>query len=462
MASSGRVLRLERALCRPLTRPRAWPGATGQLARHFAATPTGEAPPTQSTASTSSSSSSSSSAPPSGSGGSSSSSSSSSTAVFAGLATAALLGGGAGAYYFGLGTPQQVPVKVSAIDDSIFDTCDNLFLFFLDKSEDLLDRKEEIQKVCQALRRERSLDKVRFFFNVRKEGEPPIPPPSGALASDGPAAVAPLRCVMYKGQRKGVINASADDIPVQKVKDFYVALAETPQDIWKKLPVERVSGINFETEVIEKSNPSRPILVQLYEDTCFLCFLMRPFINSLSKMLKENGVPLTFKRLNIEKNDFPDKCPVARGTPTFVIYNGPEVPGKKWEEFKPQDLAARIMKEYPFLSERFADEVEELQGLLTRRFQLFTQMVMWTVEIEKLQKLIAGAGATAPPKQAQKSPEDEEESSFNAMVSEMMLKDMRRADLLLDNLTYLQKEVDEIEHDSVLLGVMLAEKVMEG
>mmetsp|Transcript_59998 Transcript_59998/g.194530 ORF Transcript_59998/g.194530 Transcript_59998/m.194530 type:complete len:89 (-) Transcript_59998:81-347(-) len=40
-------------------------------------------------------------------------------------------------------------------------------------------------------------------------------------------------------------------------------------------------------------------------------------------------------------------------------------------------------------------------------------------------------------------------------------QDMRRTDLLLENLAYLQREVDEVEHDAALLGIMLAESVQK-
>merc|ERR1719367_144586 len=110
----------------------------------------------------------------------------------------------------------------------------------------------------------------------------------------------------------------------------------------KTLDVPLVSGNSFVEDVINESSPSRPVLVQIYEDTCFLCFLMRPFVHSLAGLFADHKVPLSLKRLNIEKNDFPDGCPVARGTPTFVLFRGAGVAPDKWEEFKPKELVEKV------------------------------------------------------------------------------------------------------------------------
>jgi len=285
---------------------------------------------------------------------------------------------------------------------------------------------------------------VRFYHNVRKEGDPP-PPFTGEEGSQ-----AKLRAVMYKGQRKKVLNIG-DEVPKTEVLDFFSPLSEDLTKVKVPKAVPLVSNASFGEDVVSASGQGKPmILLQMYEDTCFLCFLMRPFVNSLGELLEQSKAPFVFKRINIEKNDFPDDCPVARGTPTFVLFRGPAAPASKWEEFKPKELCEKITQVFPSLSDDVVHRMYELQGQVSRRFQLFTQLVMWTIELQKLEALVAGNVSNEP----------SEDSDFNAVVSQMMTKDMRRLDGMEDNLTYLQKEVDEVEHDAALMGAMLAESVM--
>lgn len=374
----------------------------------------------------------------------------------AAVSVAAAIGGIA---YFSLGSQAQVltKMKLEQITEEVFDHRDNLFVFFFDTSEELTERQDEVQRVCRALVRETSLHRLTYYFNVRKEGDPPQLPDVAGGAGTG----RPLRCVMYKGQRKSQIKIEAD-LPLSDIIAFFAARAEQEQESWKKLPVKRLTGQNFHAEVCEASTPGAPVVLQMYEDTCFLCFLMRPFINSLAKLLRENKVPLTFKRLNIAENDFPDKCPVARGTPTFMCFRGNKSPPTKWEEFKPKDLVERLAKEYTNLPESFYDEMDELQGLVSKRFQLVTQLIMWTVELQKLETLVTAAGiegAPAPSKSEAPADPEVNDDAFGVLVSKFMAKDMRRTDLLRDNIQHLMSEVDDVEHDAVLLGIMLAESV---
>jgi len=381
---------------------------------------------------------------------------------------------------------EEINMNLRQVSEEIFDTSDNLFVFFLDKAEDLLDRKEDIQRAISVFKRESSLRLVRFYYNVRKDGDPPIPEGSGSAENE--EGLPPLRCLVYKGQRKKVIHVGAE-VPLEEVTKFFTPLVENLKESSEKLAVPLVNGQTFKDEVISASTV-RPVLLQMYEDTCFLCFLMRPFVNSLAALFASNGVPLDIKRLNIERNDFPEGCPVARGTPTFVFFRGGGSLINKWDEFKPKDLVERISTEYPYLKEEMYGEMDELQGLVSRRFQLFTQLVMWNMELQKLEGLVtaasmsgsksaeisssddskqseqAASAESGPAEQpvsaapASKSADDDD-GAFSSMVSEMMAKDMRRTDFIAENLIYLQKEVDEVEHDAALLGVQLAQLVQE-
>lgn len=358
-------------------------------------------------------------------------------------------GAGGLAYAWQLQQPlaPAVDVDIKAITDDVFDTCDNLFVFFLDKADDLKDRREDLKRTIKALVDESSLSRVRYYHNIRKEGDPP--PPEADAQAEAAEGRKPIRVVMYKGQRKTPIYIGSE-VPKQQIVDFFAPLSEDLSKVKMPKLVSLVSNTSFDEDVLNASKlGNKMVLLQMYEDTCFLCFLMRPFINSLSKLLSETKVPLVIKRINIEKNDFPDRCPIARGTPTFVLFHGPEVPGTKWEEFKPKELCEKITQVFPGISDDTAKQMDELQTAVTRRFQLFTQFVMWTVELHKLESLVSNASESA----------QEEDGAFNAVVSQMMSKDMKRVDGLWENIEHLQKEVEEVEHDALLLGGMLAESV---
>lgn len=372
--------------------------------------------------------------------------------------SAGVLGAGALAYTTANCNVQEVNISIKQVSEDVFDTSDNLFVFFLDRPEDLTERKNDMQKITRAVAESRECQRVKYYHNVKKEGDPPMPDVPASQEENSPP---PLRCIMYKGQRKSVIYID-DETPVDKVAAFFTPISEDEKKLSSELPVQFVSRNTFVQDVLKESSPSQPILLQMYEDTCFLCFLMRPFINSLAALFKEHGIPLRFKRLNIETNDFPDRCPVARGTPTFVLFRGPNADATKWEEFKPRDLCERITKEFPIISDENFAEMDDLQGLVTQRFQLFTQLVMWTMELQRMQDILAAptvSGLKASSDEPRPKVAKDDDDAMNTVVTGLMLKDMRRTDSLNFNLKHLQREVDEVEHDAALLGVMLAESV---
>lgn len=356
-----------------------------------------------------------------------------------------------------LGGPKEITVQVpiKQVSEEVFDTSDNLFVIFLESAEELEARQADIEKVIRAAKAEPSLHRVAYYYNARKEGDPPIPQGDGPEPKEGTAP--PLQCVLYKGQRKSVLRVPVEELDLEPIKAFFEVTVEKVSKELRELPVGRVSAATFSEDVLAGSSVAEPVLMQMYEDTCFLCFLMRPFINSLGVLLKEHKVPLRIKRLNIERNDFPDGCPVARGTPTFVLFCGSDFEPHKWDEFKPKELVERLSKDFAqFLPDSLLDTLDEYQGLVSKRFQLFTQLVLWTIELQKLESILSAATPGMPAAEGS----DEEESTFGAVVAEMMGKDMQRTDLLMENIEYLTKEIDEAEHDAVLLGVNLAEQVM--
>lgn len=355
---------------------------------------------------------------------------------------------------------EEVALDLKPISEEMFEWADNLFVFFLDGTHELFERQNEIQHVMKVLAEQDSLGRLLFLYNVAKEGDPPLPDPQ-PTASEGDAPRT-LRAMMYKGQRKNLMRISTTD-PSEQLGDvvrFFTPVAEDLRlaRLPPNLDVSRVSRVTFDQDVVQSSSPTQPMLLQMYEDTCFLCFLMRPFINSLAKHLADNAIPLRIVRLNLERNDFPDQCPVARGTPTFVLFRGPDFAPAKWDEFKPHDLVEKLRKEFPDFAEEVYSHMDELQKLVSNRLQLFTQVVMWNMELQKLERLYTSNSSVSFHELA--SEDSTEEVSFGTVVTEMMLKDMKRHDKMNENLQHLQREVDELEHDALLMGDLLAQSIM--
>eukprot|EP00401_Gymnodinium_catenatum_P028842 CAMPEP_0117569046 /NCGR_PEP_ID=MMETSP0784-20121206/58456_1 /TAXON_ID=39447 /ORGANISM="" /LENGTH=450 /DNA_ID=CAMNT_0005367007 /DNA_START=82 /DNA_END=1434 /DNA_ORIENTATION=- len=357
--------------------------------------------------------------------------------------------------------------------DDVFERADNLLVVLLGDT-DLLDRKDELQRLITALAREPSLERVTYWYRVMKGStpsthEPAAPasasetgPSSGSTsASDAPGRSRAFRVFVYKGQRKAALQFGVDLSPkeLEDVIEFFKPSSEKLGESQRNLEVPFVSGLTFDEDVLHGSSAARPVLLQMYEDTCFMCFLMRPFVNSLARHLRESGLPLRIKRLNLERNDFPRGCPVARGTPTFVLFRGAGNSPLKWEEFRPDELVAKLRRDFPVAGGGVYERVEELQALTAQRMQLFMQVVMWTVELEALQRLCNGFDL--PPNRRTELTDPTSDPTFETVVSEMMKKDMRRRDDIEKNVQYLETQVKDVEHDALILGAALAQSVLE-
>jgi len=343
-------------------------------------------------------------------------------------------------------------LDLPVISDDIFDKSDNFVVFFLDHVDELNVCADRMRKVMNELANEVELTALKFYYNLF----------SGNPSEVGEVTVKPeldpnksIKVILYKGQRKAQLMLE-DPLQLQEFIDFFRPVSEDLDPATKELDVPLVSGNDFHQHVLEASSREHPILLQMYEDTCFLCFLMRPFINSLAKIFKDEKIPLSIKRLNLERNDFPVGCPVARGTPTFVLFRGKNVEPWKWDEFKPKDVVERLEREIPIKAGVLAN-LHRLENSVSKRFQLFTQLVMWSVELGKVENLLVKNVG---------DPDDEDgddgnESEFNMSVQQLMSTDMQRTDLLDENLELLRNEVNSAETDLALLGSMLGEKVLE-
>ncbi|XP_026194288.1 uncharacterized protein LOC34623780 [Cyclospora cayetanensis] len=224
----------------------------------------------------------------------------------------------------------------------------------------------------------------------------------------------------------------------------------------KALPT-RVTYNTFQTEVLDAAKGGDRVLLQLYEDGCFLCFLMRPFINSVSKLLKAYEVPLVLKRLNLNTNDFPPQCPVTRATPTFVLYAPDQDGFDRWNEFRPKDFVAKLKQDFS-LPKDLQQKLEDLLDLVQERFRWFGLLSVWLLEQQKIQDLLL--------QQQQQTPEGmvvdkaTEDRRFEELVTLLMEEDMRRIDDLEESLQHLKREADGAQADCIALALMMGDELM--
>ncbi|EKX72579.1 hypothetical protein BEWA_050470 [Theileria equi strain WA] len=266
--------------------------------------------------------------------------------------------------------------------------------------------------------------------------------------------------VLYKGLRKKYYG-SEDLLDEQKfsqmVKEMPTFFEEVSQDAASlrqsdDLP-EFVTLSNFNERVIKDASKRSPIIVQLYEDNCFLCFLVRPFINSVHNHLKEVNSPVRIKRLNIQMNDFPKGCPITRATPTFVFYTGGNN-GAKWEEFKPQDFV-RKLSEVAKLPKDSVEYLEKLAEDISQRFVMFGKLAHWMSESQMIQELVFSSQIPG------EEPLTSSEDMYSRALRMLMDMDADRTDSLEENLEYLKGEINSAEQDCIAMSEILGKELVK-
>ena len=358
-------------------------------------------------------------------------------------------------------------LSLKKLSDETFETEDDLIVFMVSSESDHDKVHGIISQTVQGMQSmgpHSLITKAKKFYTYPQDDT--SRPPTGVML------------VLYKGQRKHkelLTLAGPTDEQLDAWEEFMhpVYDARSSAELTGHSPVTEISGKDFKSEVLSSS---RPVLLQLYEKSCFLCFLMRPLVNSVARILKEQGVPVDIKRLDIDENDFPVGCPVARGTPTFVFYDRQPIEkkvslragmdkaapkeksllsaelmeGVKWEQFRPSDFVNKLLESVE-IPEKCKKDISLLPDLLTERFQLFSTIVMWQTEMEKMQRVMSGNKQITA---------DEDKELFNAQVSLAMVEDSRRFDDLGSNITYLRQEAKNAEMDALLVAQSLGEKVM--
>nr|PVC50910.1 hypothetical protein MACL_00001936 [Theileria orientalis] len=325
--------------------------------------------------------------------------------------------------YFGYSNdllPLSPKIPLEEADEDSFDSMDNLAVV-------ILNSRRDYQRKTIELLRSMLPEGVSLYYSVKKARQ------EGAMV------------MVCKGMRKKyfplakLAEESARDEIRNEVEVFFKPISQEVYILNNERVPEYVSYKDFQSRVVNLATEDSPIILQMFENSCFLCFLIRPFINSVNKHLVSIEHPIRIKRLNLELNDFPNGCPVTRATPTFVFYNG-QKNGDKWEEFKPQDFV-RKLSEVGNLSEDSKAYLTELCEKISERFALFGRLAHWLSESHRLQDLML----------KRYSPEYELTSD----------EDMKKSDNLEENLVNLKNEIESAEKDCIAIAEMLAQEILE-
>ena len=344
--------------------------------------------------------------------------------------------------------PAAPLVSLPLMKDEDYETQDELCVFVLSSPEVREQLQPEISEIASEIRRRGLTWKLYYSY------------PKEVVTSDTPPAV---QVVLYKGNRrdrkfldkKFPINTLVDEfqqfmIPISKD----LSANEPASEQQGGIPPE-VTLKTFELEILESSKKF-PIILQVYEPGCFLCFLMRPLVNSVRSEILSENIKLEIKKFDLENNDFPasPEFPVVRATPTFLFYKGGRLE-ERWAEFRPSEVVEKIGN-LDMVPEKIGNLWNKFPILLSERFRLFSTMVMWRREADEAQQTLVSGNFQKFP-----TPSDDKDK-FNAEISAAMAEDAERVDGLLENVEYLKKEVRNAELDAIAIAIQLAKRVVHG
>eukprot|EP00916_Digyalum_oweni_P022265 GHVL01036918.1.p1 GENE.GHVL01036918.1~~GHVL01036918.1.p1 ORF type:complete len:660 (+),score=179.51 GHVL01036918.1:99-2078(+) len=315
--------------------------------------------------------------------------------------------------------------------DEIFERSDNLAIIILSGPSDFVKYRNELKQLIQ----NNFGFNLKFYYIFQENNEKSI--------------------IFYKGQRKLKISLKNDKYPINDIKKFFIP---KNQKIEEKLDsseedfVVPITHDTFKEEVLNKASASSPILVQYFEGDCLLCYLMRPFMNSLVTTLKELNIPLTIRKLDIDLNDFPPGAPVARGTPTFAFFNGkPE--GEVWNEFKAADLIDRIIKEFNVKDRRLSELKDDCDFYLPIRLSgLFTRAAI-SIDLEELSNLVN----FGPESILSEKNKDE----LHDRLQELLTQDLGNTDNLKESTFCNFEKENSLTADCIYHGMELANRLIE-
>lgn len=337
------------------------------------------------------------------------------------------------------------------ISDTIFDNTDNIVLFVFNKNKvheekkKVLEIKEEIRKL--------GFSNMNYLYTYDSKDVPEY------------------ACFLYKGRRRMMLTEEelGKKSRVDVFRDFFKPVSENYEVLNKDRPDNVpmfVTHDTFQREVIEDSMKNKILLV-LFENSCFLCFLYKPFINSLNKLFKENQIELRIKKYNIEKNDYAPNMIICRGTPTFLYYHNGE--GNKWVEYKPSEIINKIV-EITKVPTEVKNQMLELSEKLHARMHYFGYLTLWVTESRVLENMLLQKHIITPSYSVDENPEKgvkdkstklDEENIYNDVLTTLIEEDMSRNDMIQDSLEFTKGRIEEAEKNCYLVALMMAQELMD-
>ncbi|KAK1939826.1 hypothetical protein X943_003706 [Babesia divergens] len=350
---------------------------------------------------------------------------------FVGGSTLALSGCGLYYAYREDMIPFISPLPLQQIDEKGFESADDLVVVLLGSRKRSQYPKVQIENLKSILPKG-----IRLYYTV-KDGSDNCKP----------------SLMLYKGMRKqfygntDLTDKSQCDNLAAEMATFFKPLSQDYTTLKQDPNIpEYVTYDTFHEKVTKEAKPNGPIVVQLYEESCFLCFLMRPFINSINRHLKDIKSPVRIKRLNIERNDFPKGCHVTRATPTFILYDG-EPRGTRWSEFKPQEFVTKIV-EVAKLNPKSQTYLESLSEDISRRFMLFGRWAKWMAQSQTIQESVLTKRQV------------DRDAVYSRAIKILMDLDMGKTDDLETNLKYLECEINSAEQDCIAIAQIQAREII--
>ncbi|SBS80321.1 thioredoxin [Plasmodium ovale curtisi] len=332
--------------------------------------------------------------------------------------------------------------EMKEISDENFDKLDNIVLFVLDKNK-LNEEKKKVQDIkCEI--EKLKIKNLNYLYTYNKESRD-------------------YACFLYKGRRRR--NITKEELTsVNSIKDIFEPFFTPVSEDYEKInegnngnfPV-CVTHDTFEKEIIEDSKENEIILV-LFENTCFLCFLYKPFINTLHKLFKENQIQLKLKKYNIEKNDYAPNMIVCRGTPTFLFYHNGK--GNKLEEYKPNDIINKIdqiIKSPKNIKEQMLAKVE----LIHARMHQFGYLTMWMTESKIIENMLIKRHIKDIPNVRISRRNTDDDTIYNEVLTALIEEDIQRNDLIEDSLTYTKEKINEAEKSCFVVAMMMANELID-
>ncbi|KAI4840722.1 thioredoxin-like protein [Plasmodium brasilianum] len=325
--------------------------------------------------------------------------------------------------------------EMKEITDDIFDNMDNIVLFVLDKNK-LNEEKKNIQEIKNEIEK-LNIKNINFLYTYNEESKE-------------------YACYLYKGRRRR--NITKQELASNFIEDIFEPFFTPVSEDYEKINEGNngnfpicVTHDTFEKEIIEDSKKNEIILV-LFENTCFLCFLYKPFINTLHKLFKENNIQLKLKKYNIEKNDYAPNMIVCRGTPTFLFYHNGK--GNKLDEYKPNDIINKIdqiIKSPKNIKEQMLAKAD----LIHERMHQFGYLTMWMTESKIIENMLIKRHIKDI------SSNTDDDTIYNEVLTALIEEDTGRNDLIEDSLSYMKEKINEAEKSCFVVAMMMAKELID-